>query len=70
MKINGEWEFDEELVQNLNLAVYMEKYAEKFEPKSNKLMTAGVVDYLKRMYPNKENEYKLIYMKAEKYLQK
>ena len=48
----------------------MEKHKEKFEPKSNKLMTAAVLDYLRRMYPNKENEYKLIYMKAEKYLQK
>lgn len=43
MKINGEWVYNEEMAQNLNLNVLMEKNKEKYGEKTNKAMTAALV---------------------------
>ena len=70
MKINGEWVFDEEMAKNLGLLPIMEKHKEKYGESTSQVMTAALVEYLKAKYPNKINEYKLIYLKAERFLKK
>ena len=42
----------------------------KYGNNKNKLMTAAVLNCLRTNYPEKNEEYKLIYRKAEKYLEK
>lgn len=70
MKVNGEWEYNVELVKNLGLETIMAKYIEKYGEKTNKTMTATIIEFLRTKFPGKQNEYKLIYMKGERYLQK
>lgn len=46
----------------------MKKHSEKFGEKNGKVMTATLLEHLRTKYPAKANEYKLIYMKAERFL--
>lgn len=68
MKINGEWTYDEAMIKNLNLTNFIAKYQAQYGNNKGKLMTAAVMNYLQMTYPDKENEYKLVYRKANKFL--
>lgn len=52
-------------VLELPIAKFIPKYG-----KTNKAMTAAIVEYLQTQYPNKQDEYKLIYRKSSNFLGK
>lgn len=70
MKTNGEWVYDAEMIKFLKLEGHIAKFQPQYGQSNSKVMTAAVVGYLKRQYPELEDEYKLIYRKAEKFLSK
>jgi hypothetical protein len=56
------------MIELLKLGNIMKKHSEKFGEKNGKVMTATLLEHLRTKYPAKANEYKLIYMKAERFL--
>lgn len=68
MKIQGYWEFDEEMASYLGLEDLLQKCEQKYGKKSNKAMTACLLEHLKKRYSDEEEELGLIYEKAEKYI--
>lgn len=67
MKTNGEFVYDEEMIKYLGLPIdqFIQQHG-----KTSKAMTAAVVAYLQALYPERAEEYKLIYRKAEKFISK
>jgi hypothetical protein len=67
MKTNGSWEYDQVMIDFLKIEMmdFINSYG-----KSNKAMTAGVLRHLQSHYPEKSDEYKLIYRKAERFIAK
>ena len=51
MKVNGEWEYNIDLVKNLGLEVIMAKHVDKYGEKTNKTMTATIIEFLKTRFP-------------------
>ena len=70
MKINGEWTYDEKMIKDLNLESLIKKHQAKYGDNKGKLMTATVLEYLQTTYPQKEEEYKLVYRKVKRFLDK
>lgn len=66
-KTTGEWVYDELMISVLELPIanFIVKYG-----KTNKAMTAAIIEYLQTQYPNKQDEYKLIYRKSNNFLGK
>ena len=57
------------MAKDLGLNKY-KKELEQFGKQNSKWMTAALVRYLREVYPEKEEEYRLIYRKAEKFIHK
>lgn len=68
MKTNGQWQFDQQMIDILEIQEVLTVYEESYGKKSSKAMTAAVVNYLKSQHPEKQEEYKLIYRKANNFL--
>ena len=68
MKVNGEWGYNEEMIKFLNIQNLVQKHGSRYGEKTGKAMTASVLEYLQSHYPEKSEEYKLVYRKANKFL--
>lgn len=70
MKINGSWEYDEQMVENLNLIALFRAYLKTYNENRRKAMTAAMIGYLEKEYPEEKEELKLVLEKAKYFLEK
>lgn len=70
MKINGSWEYDEQMVENLNLIALFRTYLKTYNENRRKAMTAVMIGYLEKEYPEEKEELKLVLEKAKYFLEK
>ncbi len=68
MKLKRQWVYDETMINFLNLQNIIKLNVPKYGNQTGKTMTASVVNYLQTTYPDKADEYKLIYRKVNKFL--
>jgi hypothetical protein len=65
MNINGSWEYDDKIVKSLNLNSEFLFYLQVYKKNSAKAMTALMIDYLTKRYPEEKEELRLIMRKAK-----
>ena len=70
MRIDGSWEYDEQVIDTFKLKEVFDDKMSKFNNDKCKSMTASLVYYLKKAYPYKSEDFVLIYKKANEFLNK
>lgn len=56
------------MIKNLGLEELVKKHTAQYGKGSSKLMTKTIFEFLQMNFPDKNEEYKLIYRKIERFL--
>lgn len=70
MKVDGSWDYNQQMVSNLQLSANFQAKMQEYNNNQKKSMTAVVVAYLETTYANEKDELKLVLQKARKFLKK
>jgi hypothetical protein len=70
MRVAGYWDFDQEILNDLDLTDRFNLKLKEYGENQKKAMTAVMIHYLETEYPNEQEELKLVINKAQKYLKK